>query len=71
MPAARRLYLRGQQSAVGFDEALTPRLVGRQARWQTQFGGDFDFWLPSASEMKELSDRIRAVSQQRLDQLSK
>jgi len=71
MPAARRFYLRAQQAAVGFDEVLTPRLVDRQARWQAQFGRDFDFWLPNASEMKELSDRIRAVSQQRLDQLSR
>jgi len=71
MPAARRFYLRAQQAAVGFDEVLTPRLVDRQARWQAQFGGDFDFWLPNASEMKKLPDRIRAVSQQRLDQLSR
>jgi hypothetical protein len=71
MAAARRFYLRAQQVAVGFDELLTPRLMERQARWQAQFGKDFDFWLPNASEMKELSDRIRAVSQQRLDQLSR
>ena len=71
LPAARRFYLRAQQAAVGFDELLTPRLMDRQARWQAQFGKDFDFWLPNASEMKELSDRIRAVSQQRLDQLSR
>jgi hypothetical protein len=71
MPAARRFYLRAQQAAVGFDEVLTPRLVDRQARWQAQFGKDFDFWLPNASEMKILPDRIRAVSQQRLDQLSR
>jgi hypothetical protein len=71
MPAARRFYLRAQQAAVAFDEVLTPRLVDRQARWQAQFGRDFDFWLPDASEMKELSDQIRAVSQQRLDQLSR
>jgi hypothetical protein len=71
MPAARRFYLRAQQAAVGFEEVLTPRLVDRQARWQAQFGKDFDFWLPNASEMKILPDRIRAVSQQRLDQLSK
>ena len=70
-PAARRFYLRAQQASVGFDELLTPRLMDRQARWQAQFGKDFDFWLPNASEMKELSDRIRAVSQQRLDQLSR
>jgi hypothetical protein len=70
-PAARRVYLRAQQAAVGFDELLTPRLMDRQARWQAQFGKDFDFWFPNASEMKELSDRIRAVSQQRLDQLSR
>jgi hypothetical protein len=71
MPAARRFYLRAQQAAVRFDEVLTPRLVDRQARWQAQFGKDFDFWLPNASEMKILPDRIRAVSQRRLDQLSK
>jgi hypothetical protein len=71
MPAARRFYLRAQQAAVGFDEGLTPHLVGKQARWQAQFGRDFDFWLPHASEMKTLSDRVRAVSQQRLDQLSR
>jgi hypothetical protein len=71
MPAARRFYLRAQQAAVAFDEVLTPRLVDRKARWQAQFGRDFDFWLPNASEMKILPDRIRAVSQQRLDQLSK
>lgn len=70
MPAARRFYLRAQQAAVGFDEVLTPRMMDRQARWQAQFG-DFDFWLPNAPEMKILSDRIRAVSQQRLDQLSR
>ena len=64
-------YLRAQQAAVGFDEVLTPRLVDRQTRWQAQFGKDFDFWFPNASEMKKLPDRIRAVSQQRLDQLSK
>ena len=71
MPAARRFYLRAQQAAVGFDEVLTPQLVDRQARWQAQFGRDFDFWFPNPSEMKKLPDRIRAVSQQRLDQLSK
>lgn len=71
LPAARRFYLRAQQAAVGFDEVLTPRLVDRQARWQTQFGRDFDFWFPDASQMKILPDRIRAVSQQRLDQLSR
>ncbi len=71
MPAARRFYLRAQQAAVGFDEVLTPRLVDRQARWQAQFGRDFDFWFPTASEMKKLPDQIRAVSQQRLDQLSR
>jgi hypothetical protein len=71
MPAARRFYLRAQEAAVGFDEVLTPRLVDRQARWQAQFGRDFDFWGPNASEMKKLADRIRAVSQQRLDQLSR
>ena len=70
-PAARRFYLRAQQAAVGFDEELTPHLVDKQARWQAQFGRDFDFWLPNASEMKTLSDRVRAVSQQRLDQLSR
>ena len=72
MPAARRFYLRAQQAAVGFDEVLTPRLVDKQARWQAQFGRDFDFWLPTnASETRKLSDLIRAASQQRLDQLSK
>ena len=71
MPAARRFYLRAQQAAVRFDEVLRPRLVDRQARWQAQFGRDFDFWLPNASEMKLLPDRILAVSQQRLDQLSR
>lgn len=71
LPAARRFYLLAQQAAVGFDESLTPRMMNRQARWQAQFGKDFDFWFPTASEMKELSDRIRAVSQQRLDQLSR
>ena len=71
MPTARRFYLRAQQAAVGFDEGLTPHLVDKHARWQSQFGRDFDFWLPGASEMRKLSDRIRAVSQQRLDQLSR
>ena len=71
IPAARRFYLRAQQAAVRFDEVLTPRLVDRQARWQAQFGRDFDFWFPNASEMKILPDRIRAVSQQRLDQLTR
>jgi len=71
MPAARRSYLRAQQAAVGFDEVLTPRMMDRQARWQVQFGKDFDFWFPNTSEMKILPDRIRAVSQQRLDQLSR
>jgi hypothetical protein len=71
IPAARRSYLRAQQAAVEFDEVLTPRMMDKQARWQAQFGRDFDFWLPNASEMKELSDRVRAVSQQRLDQLSR
>ena len=70
-PDARRFYLRAQQAAVGFDEGLTPHLVDKHARWQAQFGTDFDFWLPDPPEMKILSDRIRAVSQQRLDQLSK
>jgi hypothetical protein len=71
LPAARRFYLRAQQAAVGFDEVMTPRMMARQARWQAQFGRDFDFWFPDASEMKILPDRIRAVSQQRLDQLSR
>ena len=72
MPAARRFYLRAQQAAVAFDEVLTPHLVDKQARWQAQFGRDFDFWLPkNASEVKILPDQIRAVSQQRLDQLSR
>jgi hypothetical protein len=70
LPTARRFYLRAQQAAVEFDEGLTPHLVDKQAQWQAQFGRDFDFWLPTASEMKVLSDRVRAVSQQRLDQLS-
>jgi hypothetical protein len=69
--AARRFYLRAQQAAAGVDESLTPHLMDKQARWQAQFGRDFDFWLPNASEMKELSDRVRMVSQQRLDQLSR
>ena len=69
LPAARRFYLRAQQAAAGFDEVLTPRLIDRQARWQAQFGRDFDFWFPTTSQMKTLSDRVRAVSQQRLDQL--
>ena len=71
LPAARRFYLRAQLAAVGLDESLAPRMMAKKARWQAQFGEDFDFWLPNASEMKELSDRIRAVSQQRLDQLSR
>jgi hypothetical protein len=72
LPAARRSYLRAQQAAVAFDQVLTPRLVDKQARWQAQFGRDFDFWLPkNASAVKILPDRIRAVSQQRLDQLSR
>lgn len=71
MPAARRSYLRAQQAAIEFDEGLTPHLVDKKARWEAQFGRDFDFWLPDASEMKVLPDRIRAVSQQRLDQLSR
>ena len=71
MSAARRSYLRAQQAAAGFDERLTPHLMDKQARWQAQFGNEFDFWLPTAPEMRELSDRVRAVSQQRLDQLSK
>jgi hypothetical protein len=70
-PAARRFYLRAQQAAVRFDEVLTPQMVDRQARWQAQFGKDFDFWFPDRSDMKKLPDRIRAVSQQRLDQLSR
>jgi hypothetical protein len=70
-PAARRFYLRAQQAAAGFDEVLTPQLVDREARWQSQFGKDFDFWFPHMSEMKQLPDRIRVVSQQRLDQLSR
>jgi hypothetical protein len=70
VPAARRSYLRAQQAAARFDESLTPHLMDKKARWQAQFG-DFDFWLPNAPEMKELSDRIRVVSQQRLDQLSR
>ena len=70
-PSARRFYLRAQQAAVGFDEVLTPQLVNRQARWQAQFGKDFDFWFPDASQMKTLPDRIRVVSQQRLDELSR
>ena len=70
MPAARRFYLRAQQAAASFDEVLTPRIVDRQARWHAQYG-DFDFWFPDASQMKILPDRIRAVSQQRLDQLSR
>jgi hypothetical protein len=69
VPAARHFYLRAQQAAVGLDEELTPRMMNRQARWQAQFGKDFDFWFPNASEMKELADRIREVSQQRLDEL--
>jgi len=69
--AARRFYLLAQRAAAGFDEVLTPQLVDRQARWQAQFGKDFDFWFPNTSEMKQLPDRIRAVSQQRLDQLPK
>ena len=69
--SARRFYLRAQQAAVVFDEVLTPRMVDRQARWQAQFGSDFDFWFPDASQMKQLPDRIRTVSQQRLDQLSR
>ena len=71
LPAARRFYLRAQQAAAEFDQGLTPHLVDKQARWQAQFGRDFDFWLPNAPEMKILSDRVRAVSQQRLDQLSR
>ena len=71
MPAARRFYLRAQQAAAGFDEVLTPRLVDRQARWQAQFGSDFDFWFPDASQMKRLPAQIRVVSQQRLDQLAR
>jgi hypothetical protein len=71
LSAARRFYLRAQQAAVGFDEVLAPRLADRQARWQAQFGRDFDFWFPDASGMKELPVRIRTVSQQRLDQLSR
>jgi hypothetical protein len=72
LPAARHFYLRAQQAAVAFDEVLTPQLMDRQARWQAQFGTDFDFWLPKkASDVNVLPDRIRAVSQQRLDQLSK
>jgi hypothetical protein len=72
MEAARRFYLRAQQAAAAFDEVLTPRLVDKQARWQAQFGTDFDFWLPkNVSDVKILPDRIRAVSQQRLDQLPK
>ena len=69
--AARRFYLRAQEAAVRLDEVLTPRLVDRQARWQAQFGKDFDFWLPKDSDMKKLPDRIRMVSQLRLDQLSR
>ena len=71
IPAARRFYLRAQQAAAGFDEVMTPWMMARQARWKAQYGRDFDFWFPTASEMKILPDRIRAVSQQRLDQLSR
>jgi hypothetical protein len=71
VPAARRFYLRAQQAAVAVDEVLAPNLADKQARWQARFGTDFDFWLPNASEMKILPDRIRVVSQQRLDQLSR
>lgn len=71
-PTAQRYYLRAQQAAVAFDEVLAPKLVAKQARWQAQFGSDFDFWLPKdASEVRILPDRIRAVSQERLDQLSR
>lgn len=71
LPAARRFYLRAQEAAIGFDEVMTPRMMNRQAQWQAQFGRDFDFWFPNTSEMKKLPDRIRVVSQQRLDQLSR
>ena len=71
--ALLRRYGPGTLEGVSVDcRLLTPQLVGRQARWQAQFGKDFDFWLPkNASEVKILPDRIRVVSQQRLDQLSR
>jgi hypothetical protein len=48
----------------GWNDARRRELIGYDGR-------DFDFWVANASEMKQLADRIRAVSQLRLDQLSK
>lgn len=71
MPGARRSYLRAQEAATRFDETLLPHLVNKQLRWQEQFGRGYDFWLPNEADMKKLPDRIRTVSQERLDQLSR
>lgn len=70
--AARRLYQRAQVAAVRFDGELTERLLANEVRWRREFGRDFEpTWLPATSEMRRLSDLIRAASQQRLDQLEK
>jgi hypothetical protein len=67
--AARRSYQQAQQAAVRFDEEVTERLLANQIRWRSQFGPDFEDWLPATSELRRLPDLIRSVSQQRLDQL--
>ena len=70
--AARRLYQRAQAAAVRFDQELTKRLLVNEARWQSEFGPDFEpSWLPPTADMRRLPDLIRSVSQQRLDQLEK
>ena len=69
--SARRLYKRAQEAATYFDEVLTQQLLAQQVSWQSRWGVEFTGWLPNTSDMRRLPDLIKAVSQQRLDQLPK
>ena len=70
LDAARRLYRRAQEAATAFDELLSQEVLSQQERWQAQSGFDLAPWTPSIGHLRKLPDLVRAVANQRLQQLT-
>jgi len=67
--AARRIYGRAQEAAKVFDEQLSHDVELQQERWQSRYGLETAKWAPPIGQIRRLPDLVRAVAQQRLNQI--
>jgi len=68
--AAARLYRRAQEGAVAFDETVSQAVLVQEERWQREAGLDLGGWALSVSQVRQLPDLVRSVSERRLQELA-